>query len=153
MSVSTLGELGAVFATSLEEVVSTVTGVLLAAMPSPANTGFDELVGFMSLHGKKNGVLFISAQEDGVRTLCARMLGLPKDVIAPGDVQDMMGEIVNMTAGNAKLRLAESEYMFQLSTPFVMTGKEMSVVAKKLTQAAMSILSDEEISLKLKVVY
>jgi len=145
--------LGAIFAGALAEVISTVSGISPGVLSSDRDADFDDIIGLMSLNGAKSGIVFISAGEADMRLLCSRMTGVPKEDVTKADMDDALGEIVNMTAGNAKLRFSDAEYMFTLSLPFVISGKGMSIGAKKNSHVITKRLGNGEITLKLKVVY
>ena len=153
MNISSADELGPVFADVLTEVVSTMSGFSLNVLSSERDAGFDERIGMMNLNGEKSGMLFISAGEADMRILCSFIIGVPKDEVTKDDIDDALCELVNMTAGNAKLRLSGTDYTFNLSPPFIISGKNMSIVTKKRTSVVSRVLGDGEISVKLKVVY
>jgi len=58
-----------------------------------------------------------------------------------------------MTAGSAKLRLSDPDYMFSLLQPFVIRGNDVSIVTKKITRVESGTLTDGKISIRFKVVY
>ena len=145
--------LGFIFADALAEVVSTTSGFLLDIFSPEDDADFDEMVGIMSLNGKNPGMIFISAEEFVMRILCSFMTGVPEDEITKDDIHDALCELVNMTAGNAKLRFNDVEQMFALSPPFVVSGKSMSLITKKRVNVISRVLGNGEISLKLKVFF
>lgn len=153
MNISSADELGSVFADVTAEVVSTISGISLDVLSSESDDDFDEMIGLMNLNGKKSGMLFISAKEADIRVLCSFMMGVPKDEVTKDDVHDALCELVNMTAGNAKLRLSGTDYIFNLSSPFVISGKDMSIITKKRTCVVSQTLGNDAISVKIKVVY
>jgi len=63
-----------------------------------------------------------------------------------------MCEIANMTAGNAKLRLSDTDYAFNLSTPFALMGQNMALTVKTKTYLFSKKIGNNEISLNLKFV-
>ena len=150
MSIS--NDLGPIFADSLAEVVSTVSGITLRVLPSEHDTGFDEMVGIMCLNGKDNGTVFISAAEASMRALCSAMIGIPKAEVTRDDMYDTLCELVNMTAGNAKLRLTSADCTFTLSVPFLISGENMAISTKKRESIISNVLTDGKISLGLKIV-
>jgi CheY-specific phosphatase CheX len=146
-------ELGSVFTSVLVEVVSTISGFSLEVLPLSRDAGFDEMIGSMNLNGQKSGLLFVSAGEADMRTLCSFMIGVSKDEVTKEDIDDTLCELVNMIAGNAKLRLSNTDYKFTLSTPFVIRGKSMSLITKEKVHVISKIFGNEEISIKLIVLY
>ena len=148
-----LEELSLVYLEALTEVIATVTGIHLQPGSRESNKDFGDITGVMYLHGNKSGVLFVTANKDDVRMLCSRFIGVSPKEVLPDDMDDIMCEIVNMTAGNAKLRLGETDYMFSLLQPFVIKGKDVSIVTKSITHIEAGTLTDGEISVSYKVIY
>jgi len=146
-------KLGLIYTESLAEVISTVSGIYLQIECQKSNNEFDDITGVMILNGKESGVLTVSGKAPDVRILCSNMIGVPLDDVTDDDIDDTMCELVNMTAGNAKLRLSDTDYMFTLTQPFVIKGKDVSIVTKSITKVIASTLSNDEISVKMKVVY
>ena len=146
---------GAVFADALAEIIATVSGFTLEIYEPESDNKFDEMIGVMSLNSKKRGMLFISAGESSMRILCSFMTGVSIDEVTVDDMQDALCELVNMTAGNVKLRITDEDYMFTLMPPFIISGENMSLGTKKRVRVISSILSDipGDISVKLKIVY
>ena len=153
MSVFSAEQLGFVFADALAEIVSTTSGFSLDVSSPEDSAGFYEMIGIMSLGGKNHGMLFISAEESAMRVLCSFMTGVSEDEVTKDDIDDALCELVNMTAGSAKLRFNNTEHMFTLSPPFVISGKNMSFTTKKRVFVISRVLGDGKISLKLKVVF
>ena len=144
--------IGSIFTQALLEIISKVTGFSLDVISAERDGGFDEFAAFMSLNGLKSGVLFISAGETSLRTLCSYMVGTPEKDITKEDIEDVLCEFVNMTAGNAKLRLDDTEYMYTLSSPHVISGREMSIAAKNRVNIISKTLRSGDVSVKLKVI-
>ncbi len=62
------------------------------------------------------------------------------------DVKDGMGEIVNMIAGSAKVKLESSMGDFHLLTPWVIAGKKLSIASSHGGEAGLSIDSQAQFS-------
>ncbi|MCL2819316.1 MAG: chemotaxis protein CheX [Oscillospiraceae bacterium] len=146
-------ELGQIYSDALSEVVYTVSGIKLQVDCRESNKDFDEVIGVMYLQGNKTGMLFVTANEPDVKILCSHMIGTPVAEIEADEIDDTMCELVNMTAGSAKLRLSNTDYMFSLLQPFVIKGKDVSIVTKRITKVESGTLSDGNISIRFKVVY
>jgi len=146
-------KLGTIYQSALKEVISTTSSIDLQIKPQESDYGFGEIVGVMYLNGEKSGMLFVSATENDVRILCSHIIGVPISDITSDELDDTMCELVNMTAGSAKLRLSDTEFMFSLSQPFVIKGKDVSIVTKKIAQVVSGTLSNGNISVKIKVMY
>ena len=153
MKTVSIDVLGEIFAQALSEIITKVSGFSFDVLSTQDDTDFDECVALMSLNSSKGGILFISADENSLRTLCSFTVGIPEDKIEKTDIEDVLCELVNMTAGNAKLRLNDTEYMYSLSLPFIINGAGLSVTAKKRANVISRTLGNGEISVKLKVVY
>jgi len=146
-------KLGTIYLNSLAEVISTTTGIHLHVKTQEIDFSFNEIVGVMSLDGQKNGMLFISAKAPDIRLLCSNMIGVPINDVTNDDIDDTMCEIVNMAAGSAKVRLSDTYYMFSLSQPFVIKGKDVSFVTKSPTEVSSGTLGNNDLSIKLKITY
>ena len=145
-------KLGSVFSDALSEVIATVSSVYLEALSSKDDS-FKEMIGVMNLNGKKSGMLFVSANESDMRVLCSCMIGVPPAGVTKDDMEDALCEFVNMTAGNAKLRLSDTEYVYQLPSPFIIKGKNITIVAKRKMHMISKALGNGEISVNFKVVF
>jgi len=148
-----INELGAVYADVIASIVSTVSGFYLEALPDDGDGGFEEMTGAMSLSGEKSGMLFISAAENDMRLLCSYMTGVFPEEVTAEETEDALCELVNMVAGSAKLRLSASDYMFSLSTPFIIRGCGVALITKNKTRLIAGSLGNGEISVKFKVIY
>ncbi|MCL2488072.1 MAG: chemotaxis protein CheX [Oscillospiraceae bacterium] len=153
MTIDLKEELCAVFAGALAEVVSTTTGLALDMVSTMQDDGFGEMVGIMNLNSKNRGLIFISAEEEDVRMLYSCMTGVPVEQVGEDDMSDTLCELVNMTAGSVKLRIKDPDYMFSLSSPFVIRGTDISMVTKKRVPVISRMLRGEKIAVKIKVVY
>lgn len=149
----TFEQLGAVFSGALTEVILTSTGVSLSVLSQENDYCFEQMLGVMSLNGKKSGMLFITAAESDIRALCSKMIGVTPAEVTNGDIEDTLAEFVNMTAGSAKLRLSDTDFAFMLSPPFVIKGENISIAVKRRTRVISAVLGDGSISVKLKVLY
>ncbi|MCL2764648.1 MAG: chemotaxis protein CheX [Treponema sp.] len=153
MSIFTIEKLSYIFIDALTEVISKMAGFSFDVLSSEADNAFEEITAVMSLNGKNHGMIFISAKEDVMRIICSFMTGIPKEEITINDIEDTLCELVNMTAGNAKLRTNNTEQTYTLSSPFIINGENMSIKAKKGINIISRILGDGQISVKLKVVF
>ena len=145
--------LGSFFTQAFLEVISKASGFSLDVLSDERDESFDEYVAAMSLNSIRGGVLFISAGEASLRTLCSYIEGTHEEKITREDLKDVLCEILNMTAGNAKLYLNDTEYMYSLSTPFIINGTDLSITTKKRAGVISRTLGSGGVSLKLKVVY
>jgi len=147
------GKLGLLYSNVLMEVISTVSGFSLDTLSQEWDADFEEMTGVMSLNGKKAGLLFISTKEAHMRVLCSYMIGVPLDEVTDVDVEDSLCELVNIIAGGAKLRLSDTDFVFNLSTPFVVKGQNLSIAAKNKSRFISRVLGNGDLTVKLKVIY
>ena len=152
-TILSVDELAAIFIDAFQEVISTSTGIQLDTLSSGNDNEFYELTGIMNLNSNVPGILFISVSHATAQALCSYMTGVSKDEISKDDYIDALCEIANMTAGNAKLRLGNSGYLFTLSSPFVIEGSQMSIFTKKKVRVISTSFGKDELSAKMKIVY
>ena len=145
-------EIGAIFTDALSEVISKTTSFSLDVLASEQDADLCEITGAMNLNGMKGAMIFISVNEADMRILCSYMIGVEKGEVTREDMLDALCEFVNMTAGNAKLRLYGTELAFALSSPFTICGDNMSIITKKRNPLISRTLGDGNISIKLKII-
>ena len=153
MSAIQIDKLSYIFVDALTEVISKMAGISFDVLSSEADNSFKEITGVMSLNGKNHGMLFISAEENVMRIICSYMTGIPRDEITKDDIEDALCELVNMTAGNAKLRTNNTEQTYMLTPPFVISGENMSINTKKRINVISRVMGDGKIAVKLKVIF
>ena len=153
MRLSALDKLGHIFSDVMTEIVSTTAGLSLTIASSEEDGHFDEMIGAMQLSGKNSGTLFISANEPDLRVFCSAMVGVPESGVSKDDIDDALCELVNMVAGNAKLRLGNTAYSFNLTTPFLMQGANIALTTKQRIPILARTLTCDKFSLKLKVIF
>ena len=146
-------KLNLIFSNVLTEIISTISGFSLEELSGEGDSTFEEMTGVLSLCGKENFIIFISANENDMRILCSYIIGVPVEEVTKNDIEDTLCELVNMTAGSTKLRLSGSDYKFSLSSPFVIKGNDMSIAVKNKTRVISKIFGNGEISFKLKVIH
>ena len=146
-------DLGSVFSDALIEIVSTVTGLKLNVTSDDIDLDFNEITGLMSISGKKSGLLFVTASENDWRILCTKMTGTDKADVTRDEAEDVACEFVNMTGGNAKIRLINTENAFEISQPIVVTSENMKLIAKRKTYVISKTLRCDDVTVKLKIVF
>jgi len=153
MKTLSIDSISSIFAGALSEIIAKTTGLTFDISPPEENYGFDEMTGFINLAGKNHGMVFISAKEEAIRLICSLMTGVSKSEITGKDIEDTLCELVNMTAGSARLRFNTAEQTYTLSPPFLIRGENMSFITKKRVNVISMVLGNEEISIKLKIVF
>jgi CheY-specific phosphatase CheX len=149
VNIETVKDLGRLFAEVLIEVAEKSTGCALQVKSSDQDAGLFGMTGVMNLNGQKQMLLFITMDVIAIRLLCSKMIGVPQRDVTADDMIDTISELVNMTAGNAKLRLGDTDHKFSLTTPFTITGSNVSVVMKKRVNVISMAIGNDEISMKL----
>jgi len=145
-------DLGVVFAEALTEVISITAGLTVAVESEESDKNFYGMTGMVSIFGKTNGVVFISAMEQDLRVLCSAIIGAPVGEVTKEDIEDMLCELMNMTVSSARLCIADSDRAFSFSMPYVMLGERMSIILKNKTRNITRVLGNGEISLQLKII-
>jgi len=153
MSAFTIDKLSYIFIDALTEVISKMAGSSIDVLSTEVDSSFHELTGVMSLNGKNHGMFFISAEERVLQIICSYMTGIPLDEITRDDIEDALCELVNMTAGNAKLRTNNLEQTYTITSPFVINAENMFINTKKRINVISRVLGNRDISLKLKIMF
>ncbi len=81
-----------------------------------------DISGVMQLSGTASGSVVISMSSQLACLVVGNMLGEPPAKELSQDVQDAVGEIINMISGQAKASLVKTKYHFTISIPKVVTG-------------------------------
>jgi CheY-specific phosphatase CheX len=149
--------LGSLYSEVLTEIIFSIAGFSLDAQTDVCGDeayGFNEITGVMNLSGaKKSGILFITLSEAAMRLLCSHMIGVSEQEVTFGDTADSLCELVNITAGTAKLRLSNTDYAFNLSSPFMIKSENMSINVKNKAQLTSRVLKSGEINIGIKIFY
>ncbi|MCL2805808.1 MAG: chemotaxis protein CheX [Treponema sp.] len=157
MSEFTTEKLSYIFIDALTDVVSKMAGLSFNVLSEEADSAFDENTAVMSLggasNGKNHGMLFISAKEKDLRIIGSFMTGIPINEITENDIEDTLCELVNMTAGNAKLRTNSMEQIYTITPPFLLKADNLAIKTKKRINVISRILGNDEISVKIKVIF
>jgi len=152
MSVFKTDELCNFFIDALTEVISKMAGLPFNVLSSEPDNTFDGNTAVMSLNGKNHGLLFISANDNTMRIICSSMTGIPNNEVTIDDIEDSLCELVNMTAGNAKLRTNNQEMIYTITPPFIIKGERLSLKTKKRINLISLTLGNSEFSVKLKII-
>ena len=144
-------QIGEIFSNVLSDTITTTTGLSLEIIDE--DESFDELIGLITLNGNNHGMIIVSASYDTIRTLSAEMTGTLRNEVTLNDIYDTLCELVNITAGNAKLRFNIAEDIYVLSPPFIIHGKEMSIITKNRIDFISRTLKGDDLTIKLKVIF
>jgi len=88
-----------------------------------------EVISLISFTGDYIGTLATFFSSKSALKASAGMLGMECESVADDDVQDIIGEIANMIAGNVKTTIAPTYGELQLSIPIVITGQGLSITS------------------------
>jgi chemotaxis protein CheX len=87
-----------------------------------------DISGTIGLSGDAEGFVSISFSDGLARKIIAKMLMMEEgETVADEDIQDGVGEFMNVVAGFAKAKLVNTEHSFMLSIPNVIYGGPHSV--------------------------
>ncbi len=118
------------FKETIPEVFSTMAFLeanLVESYIDSNNSIYDEISASLSLTGSRRGILVITFSEKLARKMIARFIAVEEDGLTKSEVYDGAGEIINIIAGNAKARMNDLKDHFDLSAPFVVSGKDHSI--------------------------
>lgn len=105
-----------------------------------------DLISSLHFFGEKYmGKIAIFAYSNVSCDLAAAMLGMDSPELDE-EVEDCMGEIVNMIAGGAKTKLEDTMGLLHLLTPWVIAGKHLTITSKLGEECALSIESQAQFS-------
>jgi chemotaxis protein CheX len=87
-----------------------------------------DISGTIGLSGDAEGFVSVSFSDGLARKIIAKMLMMEEgETVADEDIQDGVGEFMNVVAGFAKAKLVDTEHSFMLSIPNVIYGGPHSV--------------------------
>lgn len=88
----------------------------------------EHVLGTIGFSGKAEGRVYLRLSTDGARAAAARILGVaPKELTAPGELEDAVGELLNIVTGNFKSNLCDAGLNCRLRTPSVTRTKRFDV--------------------------
>ncbi len=105
-----------------------------------------DLISSLHFFGEKYmGKIAVFAYGTTACQLAGSMLGMEMSEVDE-DVKDGMGEIVNMIAGSAKVKLESTMGDFHLLTPWVIAGKNLTTASPAGGESGLSIDSQAQFS-------
>lgn len=108
-----------------QEVFKIMLGSSLHSDFPPAEKQW-QLSALIGLAGELRGLLSLHCNAASARAIAARMLGISPDLAEP-EVQDALGELANMIAGNVKAKVNASGIECMISIPTVVAGLDYEV--------------------------
>ena len=118
-----------VLADSLRDVLLTMALVEVRSInvrPLTKDDVVQEVAAIMRLPGSIKGCVMIGTTRDVATEVVDRITGRKPGELTDDDIREGIGEVLNMTAGNAKARLVDTPYHFAMSTPVLVAGDELS---------------------------
>ncbi len=118
------------FKEAIPEVFSTMAYLeanLVEAYLDSNNSVYDEISASLSLTGSRRGILVITFSEKLARKMISRFIAMEENELSKSEIYDGAGEIINIIAGNAKARINDLKDHFDLSAPFVVSGKDHNI--------------------------
>jgi chemotaxis protein CheX len=80
----------------------------------------EHVLGTIGFSGKAEGEVYLSLSVEGARSIAALQLGLaPQEITADADVNDAVGELLNIVTGNLKSNLCDAGLDCRLRPPAV----------------------------------
>ncbi|MGA2751168.1 MAG: chemotaxis protein CheX [Verrucomicrobiota bacterium] len=90
--------------------------------------GSELLLGAIGFRGKAEGSVYLRLSLDSGKVIAARIFGLqPSDSVASNEIDDAVGEVLNIIAGNFKSNLCDAGLDCRLETPQVTRTRQFSV--------------------------
>ncbi len=85
-------------------------------------TSVGDISGIINISGHTNGVISLTLSKDAILTIVNNMLFESYTEIND-EIVDAVGELTNMIAGQARVKLSEQGQKFQAGTPKIIIGK------------------------------
>ena len=114
--------MSAPLALALARTFRTMLGLELKKLPLELEPPFlgEQLLCAIGFSGKADGKVFLRLSPDGARRVTAAMLqAKPEKITQDAEINDAIGELLNMVTGNLKSNLCDAGLDCQLHTPLV----------------------------------
>lgn len=141
---------------AVKDVIGTMTGFEIneVAQGSEDNlNNTEEICGIMFILGKINAIFSLSMTRETAGIIIAYMTGIPPFELSEEDLYDGAAELVNMVAGRVKALLTDTEFHFNLTPPFAIVGKELSIIHKSRVTNILKKYKMQSVEMDLKVYY
>jgi chemotaxis protein CheX len=94
----------------------------------------EHVLGTIAFSGNAEGRVYLRLSDDGARAIAARILGVaPNEITLQSDLDDAVGELLNIVTGNFKSNLCDAGLNCRLHTPSVTRTGDVDV---KITPGA-----------------
>ncbi len=115
---------------SVQDVFQSMASVSLTSEePSPMGDDAEgQIIGSVDFAGEASGIICIYASLKFAKNVTSKMLGIAEaEVDSDEMVNDAIGELSNMVAGNVKSRLCDGGWPCTLTIPSIVRGQKLSV--------------------------
>jgi flagellar motor switch protein FliN/FliY len=112
------------------ETFDTMMSMDLEAVEENAATGLDDsrMVGTIHFGGEVVGVMRFNLSEAFARSVTSAMLGIEADAIkSMQEINDAIGELTNIVAGNLKTEFLDAGLTCVISTPSITSGSDFKI--------------------------
>lgn len=147
-----LSEVEKAFSAAILDVIATMAGLMPQKAPVPV-TVERGITGAMTLVGKKSLLATISMPVDTAGILVSYMTGIYISELTGEDICDGVAELVNMVCGRAKTMLADTDYSFTLTSPFVITGEKHNLYHKSNVVKVQSQITLENAAIGMELIF
>jgi len=117
---------------AMQKTFVTMLGIQLKVLPITVASPWtgEHVLGEVHFDGKATGTACLHLEPPSAQALAALMLGQsPTDLLDPGEVNDVIGELTNMVVGNFKSNLCDAGLACKLSLPRIRRTAEFSLRA------------------------
>ena len=117
-------------ASTLIETFDTMMSMALEAVGDNVATGLDEsrMVGTIHFGGDVVGVISFHLSEPFARKVTSAMLGIEADAIKSNEeINDVIGDLANIVAGNLKTEFLDAGLTCIISTPSITSGTDFKI--------------------------
>ena len=111
---------------SAQEVFSLMLGEHLETSPEPVSTNDLDVTSMVGLAGSLCGLLTLRCSSKSAAHMATKMLGVDPGK-AHSQMEDAVGEVCNMVAGNFKNKISGVADACKLSVPTVITGSNYNL--------------------------
>jgi Predicted inhibitor of MCP methylation, homolog of CheC len=105
----------------VQSIFSTMIGVDVIAVDSPASHAGDRITSSVFLEGAWNGAVSLECSRQYACHVAGHFLAVEPPLIVDDDVRDVLGELANMIGGNIKSSISSE---VRLSLPSVVDGSD-----------------------------
>jgi chemotaxis protein CheX len=111
--------MGAPLTFALIKTFHTMLGIKLESVHPGSINRFsgEHMLGTIRFSGKAEGKVFLSLSNQDARKIAAKEVGLSPEELTSGDIDDAIGELLNIIAGNLKSNLCDAGLDCALQTP------------------------------------